>query len=172
MLRQGYSQFIWPKSVGSVDVFGIDDNAYPKVYLLSEADEWPRRPIINALGTYRLAYEIYAEKFPSLTFTVELELPASPNDVKAKLLLPPIIEKPPDSLEKLNVQVTQAERDAETILIDTAKHQTLGQWSLGVESGSGARQIMRIVENPYNVDPSGATPYGVNPDHVSDEGTL
>jgi hypothetical protein len=174
MLRQGYSQFIWPKSVGSVDVFGIDDNAYPKVYLLSEADEWPRRPIINALGTYRLAYEIYAERFPSLTFTVELELPASPNGVKAKLILPPDNREAARCPGETKCASNTGGSDAETILIDTAKRQTLAQkfqWSLGAESGSGLRTFTRV-EPPYNVDPYGATPYGVNPDHIADEGTL
>jgi hypothetical protein len=56
-----------------------------------------------------------------------------------------------DALEKLKVHVTKAERDAETILIDTAKQHTLAQifpWPVGAESGSGARQIISIVENP------------------------
>ena len=92
MLRQGYSQFIWPKSTGSVDVFGIDSYAYPEIYLQSEADQNPRHPIIKAPGTYKLAYEIYAERFPLLTFTVKLELPANTDNAKATLNCSAIVE--------------------------------------------------------------------------------
>jgi hypothetical protein len=70
--RQGYSQFIWPESQASFDLFGIDVDSYPETYLLSESDIRPRRPIISTHGTYLLEYEIYAAGFPKLIFTVEL----------------------------------------------------------------------------------------------------
>ncbi len=85
--RQGYSQFIWPESTGSFDLFGIDVGSYPETYLLSEADIMPRNPIISAPGTYKLAYEIYAAGFPKLTFDVELRLPSNPQQASPNLIL-------------------------------------------------------------------------------------
>ena len=85
--RQGYSQFIWPKSTGSFDLFGIETNSYPITYLLSEADIFPRPPIISAHDTYILAYAIYADRFPEVTFRVELCLPSNPQEISYKIML-------------------------------------------------------------------------------------
>lgn len=78
-----YSRTIFPRSSASFDLLAVDVNNPLSVYLHSRLDTYlpnsigsiSRQPIISGpVGTYRLTYQVFAENFPLLEFTVELNL--------------------------------------------------------------------------------------------------
>ena len=71
---EAFQQTIWPASTGRFDLLAIDVARPYRVFLMSNYDNWPRRPILQASGSYRLEYQIVALGFAPLDFAVELEL--------------------------------------------------------------------------------------------------
>jgi hypothetical protein len=69
----------WPDSIGTFDLFGIDENSY--TYLLSKSDvnesDVKRSAIISTREKHILTYEIFASGFPKATARIALDLEAS-----------------------------------------------------------------------------------------------
>lgn len=70
--QPGYSQVIWPGSHACWDFLAVDMQAASTVYLNSALDSLPRQPVLTGAGNYELTYEIFAENFPVLKFSVKL----------------------------------------------------------------------------------------------------
>jgi hypothetical protein len=68
-----YEQTIWPRSVGTFDLLSINVMNPSEIYLHSQWDTFPRQPAISTPGDYNLVYEVLAEYFPALSFTVKLQ---------------------------------------------------------------------------------------------------
>lgn len=71
-----YSQTILPGDSRKVDLLAYRPDptgSDPGIFLHSQQDFKPRKPLITAEGTYRLAYEVYAREFPPLRFSVTLD---------------------------------------------------------------------------------------------------
>lgn len=82
----GYSNIILPDNHIAFDLLSVDVNNPTNVYLHSSLDVTPRAPIISQAGIYNLEYEIYAESFPVLNFSIQLSLNGDINNINATLL--------------------------------------------------------------------------------------
>jgi hypothetical protein len=71
--ERAYAQNIWPDSLRTFDLFGIDAFSYPDTYLLSESDVTPRSAIISTREKHILTYEIFAKGFPQVTAKIALD---------------------------------------------------------------------------------------------------
>jgi len=69
----GYSNSIWPNDHVAFDLLSIDLNNQSNIYLHSALDVIPRVPIITIPGYYLLEYEIFAESFPPISFSISLD---------------------------------------------------------------------------------------------------
>ena len=72
---RAYKENIWPNSIGTFDLFGIDANSY--TYLLSESDvnesDVKRSAIISTREKHILTYEIFAPGFPKATAKIVVD---------------------------------------------------------------------------------------------------
>jgi hypothetical protein len=84
----GYSLDISPKHQWRLDIFGVDDNQYPRTFLLSERDVNLWTPIITTEGTHRLTYEVTADGFPDLKVVVLLTLSDSSHEPQVQIQEP------------------------------------------------------------------------------------
>jgi len=82
-----YSQIIWPESTGEFDLLALDAQQPTRVFLNSKQDLDPRRPIVAAVGKYRLIYELVAVGFPKAEVAIDLALTGN-LDPKADLAAP------------------------------------------------------------------------------------
>jgi len=84
--KEAYTGFIRPNDSIKLDLFAISYRDPYKVYLHTDTDVYPREPIKNKKGIYKLAYRIYADDFPMKEFTVRLEITGKWSTTKASLL--------------------------------------------------------------------------------------
>jgi hypothetical protein len=86
--QSGYERTIPPTNSAKFDAFAIDDNpAYNCVYLHSLSDVSPRRCILPQMtGQYTLHYQVFAQGFPLLEFTVELDITGNIATTSAKIV--------------------------------------------------------------------------------------
>jgi hypothetical protein len=70
---QGYTHLIWPESSCTFDLLVVCASS-GHIYLNSSLDIAPLQPIIATLGDYLLHYEVFAESFPVLQFSVRLQV--------------------------------------------------------------------------------------------------
>jgi hypothetical protein len=88
--QPGYKQVIWPQSHVAWDSLSVAMDQPSTVYLNSALDVIPRSPLISSPGKYRLAYEVFAQNFPVLKFTVNVSVSDNPEHSSATL-----VETPP-----------------------------------------------------------------------------
>jgi hypothetical protein len=81
----GYEHTIWPSSVGSFDLLAVSFESPKAIYLHSAMDRYPRNPVINVLGSYKLTYDVLAEDFPPLSFDVDLHVTGDFNSTSANI---------------------------------------------------------------------------------------
>jgi hypothetical protein len=72
----GYEQTIFPGSHGAFDILALAKDRPHTVALNSALDVVPRSALISSPGEYVLEYEVFAQSFPLLTFSVQLQLRA------------------------------------------------------------------------------------------------
>ena len=72
----GYERTILPEDFGVVNVLSVHEDE-PGAFLLSSRDAYPRSPILNTPGEYRLHFKIFSEGFPLLRFVVPVSLDTS-----------------------------------------------------------------------------------------------
>ncbi len=83
----GYSRTIFPSRDASFCLLQLDYTNLLSVYLQSAADMHPRLPVITGhAGPYKLTYQVFAENFPLLEFTVLLTLTGNLNTTSVVLL--------------------------------------------------------------------------------------
>ncbi|HUB66452.1 MAG TPA: hypothetical protein VL981_03080 [Candidatus Methylacidiphilales bacterium] len=78
----GYQQLIWPGDMGEFDLLNIladhprlpQQPRYPSALVPSDLDLNPAPMLFTSCGTYVVTYEVYAENFPRLTFTVRMDV--------------------------------------------------------------------------------------------------
>lgn len=81
----GYEHTIWPLSLGSFDLFAVSFNNPSAIFLHSAMDVYPRNPVINIPGEYRLTYDVLAENLPPLSFQLGLNVTGDFKTVAAKI---------------------------------------------------------------------------------------
>ena len=81
-----FAQVIWPRSYGAFDLLVVDLNRRGQIYLNSALDVSFPDPIACDPGIYRLHYEVFAEQFPILEFSVELHVTGKIDTTEAKLI--------------------------------------------------------------------------------------
>ena len=81
----GYSNTIWPNDHVAFDLLSIDMNKPTDIYLHSALDVTPRSPIISKVGKYELVYEVFAEGFPPIIFSIDLDFTGNPNNSLATI---------------------------------------------------------------------------------------
>jgi hypothetical protein len=81
--QQGFTHTIWPESHAAWDLLAVRLDQPAAIYLNSALDVAPRKPIISAPGEYLLTYEMFAEKFPTLSFNVRLSVSRDPRATTA-----------------------------------------------------------------------------------------
>ena len=69
--KAAYQTKILPNDSGEVDIFAIHADERG-IYLHSELDLYPRKPILKNDGSYKLYYKVFSESFPLLSFCVEV----------------------------------------------------------------------------------------------------
>ncbi len=74
---QAYQQTIWPQSEGCFDLLALDSEQPTRIFLMSNNDVHPRRPITTERGLYGFRYEVLADGFPPLEFSVVLNVDGS-----------------------------------------------------------------------------------------------
>jgi hypothetical protein len=84
--QPGYANTIWPKSHGAFDLLFAKIEPKGSVYLNSSLDLTPKPAIIDRTGFYVLCYEVLAESFPILKFSIQLEVANDAQASQAKLL--------------------------------------------------------------------------------------
>lgn len=70
----GYTHTILPLETAEVDMFSvrIGDKG---IYLHSESDESPKKPILEKAGEYELTYKVFSDSFPLTEFKFVINLP-------------------------------------------------------------------------------------------------
>lgn len=85
--RRSFVQVIWPESYGTWDLLNVSSTDEGRVYLNSELDISPKGPIISEYGSYLLDYEVFAEGFSPLRFSVEITVTGDHTTTEATLIL-------------------------------------------------------------------------------------
>jgi hypothetical protein len=70
--QPGFNQVIWPQSHASWDLLMVNIRDQGHIYLNSALDIQSKLPVITEQGKHLLDYEVFAENFPILNFSVEL----------------------------------------------------------------------------------------------------
>lgn len=84
--QPGFEQTIWPKSHGAFGLLFVDiRNDRCRVYLINALDIAPRPILLDRPGDL-LMYEVFAQGFDVLRFTVQVRMPAHGADVEAELV--------------------------------------------------------------------------------------
>jgi len=81
-----YSQAIWPGRTGEIDSLSVRYDRAQEIYLNSAMDLSPRAPIIDAIGTFRLNYEMFAQEYPVRQFTIELNVTGDAMTTTAQII--------------------------------------------------------------------------------------
>jgi hypothetical protein len=68
------------------DLLSIDMTQQSNIFLHSSMDVNPRIPIISVVGIYHLHYQVFAEDFPIIEFTVELNVTGNETTTTAQLI--------------------------------------------------------------------------------------
>jgi len=82
----GYSNIIWPNDHVAFDLLSIDIDRQSEIYLHSALDVTPRDPIVTAIGDYDLAYQSFAENYPSIEFKILLHVTGNEATTTATLI--------------------------------------------------------------------------------------
>ncbi|MDY6856787.1 MAG: hypothetical protein SWO11_19170 [Thermodesulfobacteriota bacterium] len=69
-----YSATILPRANARFDLFALNQSNTSHLYLHSEQDVTPRKPILNSPGNYILHYQLFSKGFPLLDFNVNVRL--------------------------------------------------------------------------------------------------
>lgn len=69
--QQDYQRTIFPKDCAEIDAFALRKNQ-KGVFLHSASDVFPRCPILENVGKYRLVYFLYADTFSPVHFGIEI----------------------------------------------------------------------------------------------------
>lgn len=85
--QPGYAQTIWPESTGTYDLLSLDINNQSQIFLNSSHDVYPRQPLISQNGEFLLEYEIFAQGFPPLRFSLRLNVTGDFTTTQAEVLL-------------------------------------------------------------------------------------
>jgi hypothetical protein len=83
----GYEHTIFPKSEAPFDLLTLRVGVPGEVYLNSSMDLHPRNPIVAGPGLHRFEFEIVAQQFPKLRFTLELNVTDGLNPQPLPILL-------------------------------------------------------------------------------------
>ena len=78
--QAGYERTILPEDFAVVALFSVHDKE-PGIFLFSLRDVTPRLPIVQADGEYELHYKVYANGFPLLRFSIQVNLRWQPPDL-------------------------------------------------------------------------------------------
>jgi hypothetical protein len=70
--QSGYQRTILPEDHGEIDIFALHADERG-IFLHSASDEFPRLPILQNDGKYRLYYKLFSEGFPLFRFCVEVD---------------------------------------------------------------------------------------------------
>jgi len=81
---QGYTHVIRPESRRTFDLLVVCPGS-GHIYLNSSLDVTPLQPIITAPGNYSLHYEVFAESFPVLQFSLRLQVTGDVQSTEATL---------------------------------------------------------------------------------------
>lgn len=74
--QPGFQQTIWPKSHGAFDLLFVDESTGRcRIFLNNALDITPRPVLLDAPGDYLLRYEVFAEGFEVIQFTVKASVP-------------------------------------------------------------------------------------------------
>lgn len=74
--QAAYQKTIFPNSSAEIDAFALRVNQ-EGVFLHSDSDVHPRKPIITERGEYSLKYLLYADSFPPVHFTIKVNYQGS-----------------------------------------------------------------------------------------------
>lgn len=81
-----YSSTLLPNDCGLFDALSLDQFNLCSVFLHSEEDRPPRKPIINSLGNYVLRYQVFSQGFPILEFDISLVLTENLDTTRVQLV--------------------------------------------------------------------------------------
>lgn len=81
----GYSTIILPQDFATIDLLAIDQKTHC-IRLHSEEDIYERRYILKTPGDYLLQYQIFAQNFPMLDFSVNVRLTDNISTTKIELI--------------------------------------------------------------------------------------
>lgn len=82
----GYSNTIWPKDYVRFDLLSIDMDNQSNIFLHSAQDIKPRVPIISTQGNYTMLYEVFAESFPPISFSILLNVTGNEATTTANII--------------------------------------------------------------------------------------
>ena len=83
--QPGFTQIIWPSNHGAFDLLVVARDQPSNVFLNNALDVTPKTPIIERSGSYALEYAVLAKEFPTLYFTIDLDLTGDLDTTTAKL---------------------------------------------------------------------------------------
>ncbi len=85
--QPGFEQTIWPKSHGAFGLLFVDTRSDRcRAYLINALDITPRPVLLDSPGDHLLMYEVFAQGFDVIRFTVQVQLPAHGADAQAELV--------------------------------------------------------------------------------------
>jgi hypothetical protein len=84
--QPGYAHTIWPRSHGAFDLLLAKVEPGGAICLNSSLDLTPKPTIIAHPGRYILGYEVLAESFPILKFSIQLDVSQNAQATQAQLL--------------------------------------------------------------------------------------
>jgi hypothetical protein len=85
--KKDYHRDILPGDEGKFDLLAFDVANPTSLYLVSQSDAHPRKPVISGVGTHRARFRAYSEGFPMVEIVVEVVVTGG-DDVKVEVVPP------------------------------------------------------------------------------------